>query len=104
MSNLFRTQLPLFERPVAIQIIRFEDIKPHLSAHFIIMNPHPSVYITRRSSGIQPIPREPYAKTDIVTAASPLPGVLQRRDLIRQRFEETDGVGRVQIGWQAAME
>ena len=58
------------------------EVAIHLSSHPVVMYPHASVDVSWRPSGVKPVPGETVPKTDIMTAASPLPGLLHGAQLI----------------------
>lgn len=54
----------------------------HLSSHPVVMYPHASVDVSWRPAGVEPVPGETVPKTDVMTAAPPLPGLLHGAQLI----------------------
>lgn len=75
---IFKNTIPstfkhlLLKKSKAVRMLKHK----YLSANSIIVDPHTGVYVTWRSSGIQPVPGKTYPKPDIMTTASPFPGVL----------------------------
>lgn len=65
----------------------------HLSPHPVVMDLHAGVDISWRPTRVKPVSGKAVPETDIVAAAPPLPGLLQRAQVIWQRLEEAGGVG-----------
>lgn len=57
------------------------------------MDLHAGVDISWRPTRVKPVSGKAVPETDIVAAAPPLPGLLQRAQVIWQRLEEAGGVG-----------
>lgn len=76
-------------------------LTPYLPANSVVMHLHPCMYVTRRAPGIQPVPGKADTKAEVMAAASPLPGLLQRCDFLW--FEECAGMGGVQVRGKVAV-